>query len=40
MRLARGDLEAVKQAVSGRKGMEAAVVREALASMPQGAVIG
>ncbi len=36
VRLARGDLEAVRQAVSNRKGMEAAVVREALSSMGQG----
>ncbi len=36
VRLARGDLEAVRQAIADRKGMEAAVVREALASMSQG----
>lgn len=37
VRLSRGELDAVKQAVSGKKGMEAAVVREALASANQGA---
>lgn len=37
IRLARGEFDAVRQAVSGKKGMEAAVVREALASSAQGA---
>ncbi|RKH13404.1 MotA/TolQ/ExbB proton channel family protein [Corallococcus sp. CA053C] len=37
LRLARGELEAVRVAVQGRKGMEAAVIREGLASTPQGA---
>ncbi len=37
VRLARGEVEAVKAAVAGKKGMEAAVVREGLASMGQGA---
>ena len=36
-RLARGELEAVRVAIQGRKGMEAAVIREALASSSQGA---
>ncbi|MGA9520159.1 MAG: MotA/TolQ/ExbB proton channel family protein [Myxococcaceae bacterium] len=36
VRLARGELDAARQAVADRKGMEAAVVREALASMSQG----
>ncbi|HYX91227.1 MAG TPA: MotA/TolQ/ExbB proton channel family protein, partial [Myxococcaceae bacterium] len=35
-RLARGELEAVRKAVENRKGMEAAVVREALASAEHG----
>jgi biopolymer transport protein ExbB len=35
-RLARGELEAVRAAVAGGKGMEAAVLREALASVEQG----
>jgi biopolymer transport protein ExbB len=34
--LARGELEAVRRAVGERKGMEAAVIREALAAVPQG----
>ncbi len=37
VRLARGELDAVRTAVEGKKGMEAAVVREALASAKQGA---
>ncbi|MCP3137235.1 MotA/TolQ/ExbB proton channel family protein [Pyxidicoccus xibeiensis] len=37
VRLARGDFDAARKAVEGRSGMEAAVVREALASTPQGA---
>jgi biopolymer transport protein ExbB len=37
VRLARGELDAVRQAVANEKGMEAAVVREALASTAQGA---
>jgi len=37
VRLARGDFEAARKAVEGRSGMEAAVVREALASTVQGA---
>ncbi|MCP3136008.1 MotA/TolQ/ExbB proton channel family protein [Pyxidicoccus xibeiensis] len=37
VRLARGELEAVRVAIQGRKGMEAAVIREALASSSQGA---
>jgi biopolymer transport protein ExbB len=36
VRLARGELEAVRAAVGQRKGMEAAVLREALASVEQG----
>lgn len=36
VRIARGDLDAVRAAVEGKKGMEAAVLREALASTPQG----
>lgn len=36
VRLARGELDAVRTAVEGKKGMEAAVVREALASAKQG----
>jgi biopolymer transport protein ExbB len=35
-RLALGDLEAVKRAVGNRKGMEATVVREAIAAVGQG----
>jgi biopolymer transport protein ExbB len=37
VRLARGEFDAVREAVKGRRGMEAAVVREALASAGQGA---
>lgn len=37
VRLARGEHEAVRKAVEGRQGMEAAVIREALASRAQGA---
>jgi biopolymer transport protein ExbB/TolQ len=37
VRLARGELEAVRTAVGNHKGMEAAVLREALASVDQGA---
>jgi biopolymer transport protein ExbB len=37
VRLARGELEAVRTAVARHKGMEAAVLREALASVDQGA---
>ncbi|WP_163995097.1 MotA/TolQ/ExbB proton channel family protein [Pyxidicoccus caerfyrddinensis] len=37
VRLARGDFEAARKAVEGKSGMEAAVVREALASTAQGA---
>ena len=37
VRLARGELEAVRVAIQGKKGMEAAVVREALASTAMGA---
>jgi biopolymer transport protein ExbB len=37
LRLARGELEAVRTAVGNHKGMEAAVLREALASVDQGA---
>jgi biopolymer transport protein ExbB len=37
VRLARGELDAVRAAVQGRKGMEAAILREGLASAPQGA---
>ncbi|MFP2911658.1 MotA/TolQ/ExbB proton channel family protein [Pyxidicoccus sp. 3LFB2] len=37
VRLARGDFEAARKAVEGKSGMEAAVVREALASTDQGA---
>jgi biopolymer transport protein ExbB/TolQ len=37
VRLARGEFEAVRSAIQGRKGMEAAVIREALASTAQGA---
>jgi biopolymer transport protein ExbB len=36
VRLARGEFEAVRAAVEGKKGMEAAVIREALASAAQG----
>jgi biopolymer transport protein ExbB/TolQ len=37
VRLARGELEAVRTAVGQRKGMEAAVLREGLASLERGA---
>ena len=37
VRLARGELEAVRVAIQGKKGMEAAVIREGLASSSQGA---
>jgi len=37
VQLARGDFEAARKAVQGRTGMEAAIIREALASAPQGA---
>ncbi|MBZ4418807.1 MotA/TolQ/ExbB proton channel family protein [Myxococcus sp. RHSTA-1-4] len=37
VRLARGELDAVRAAIQGRKGMEAAVIREGLASTAQGA---
>ena len=37
LRLARGEYEAVRAAVGDRPGMEAAVIREGLASAPQGA---
>jgi biopolymer transport protein ExbB len=36
VRLARGEFDAVRTAIQGRKGMEAAVIREALASAAQG----
>jgi len=36
VRLARGELDAVKAALSGKKGMEAAVVREAIDSAGKG----
>jgi biopolymer transport protein ExbB len=36
VRLARGEFEAVRTAIQGKKGMEAAVIREALASAAQG----
>jgi biopolymer transport protein ExbB len=36
VRLARGEFEAVRAAIEGKKGMEAAVIREALASAVQG----
>lgn len=36
VRLARGEFDAVRAAIEGKKGMEAAVIREALASAPQG----
>lgn len=36
LRLASGDLEAARAAVEGKKGMEAAVVREGLAAMDKG----
>ncbi|NPC85119.1 MotA/TolQ/ExbB proton channel family protein [Pyxidicoccus fallax] len=37
VRLARGEMDAVRAAIQGRKGMEAAILREGLASAPQGA---
>ncbi|AGC42180.1 MotA/TolQ/ExbB proton channel family protein [Myxococcus stipitatus DSM 14675] len=37
VRLARGELEAVRVAIQGRRGMEAAIIREGLASSAQGA---
>ncbi|ADO75002.1 MotA/TolQ/ExbB proton channel family protein [Stigmatella aurantiaca] len=37
VKLARGEFEAVRAAIQGRKGMEAAVIREGLASSAQGA---
>ncbi|WP_342378602.1 MotA/TolQ/ExbB proton channel family protein [Myxococcus stipitatus] len=37
VRLARGELEAVRAAIQGRRGMEAAIIREGLASSAQGA---
>ena len=37
VRLARGEFEAVRTAIEGKKGMEAAVIREGLASTAQGA---
>ncbi|HLM44842.1 MAG TPA: MotA/TolQ/ExbB proton channel family protein [Myxococcaceae bacterium] len=37
VRLARGEFEAVRSAIEGKKGMEAAVIREGLASTAQGA---
>jgi biopolymer transport protein ExbB len=37
VRLARGEFEAVRVAVQGKRGMEAAVIREALASAERGA---
>lgn len=36
VRLAKGDLEAVKKLIDGKKGMEAAVLREALGSVSSG----
>ncbi len=36
VRLARGEFDAVRSAVEGKKGMEAAVIREGLASTAQG----
>lgn len=36
VRLGRGELEPVRQAIADHKGMEAAVLREGLASIPQG----
>jgi biopolymer transport protein ExbB len=36
LKLARGEFDAVRAAVEGKKGMEAAVIREGLASTPQG----
>jgi biopolymer transport protein ExbB/TolQ len=37
VRLARGEFDAVRAAINGKKGMEAAVIREGLASTAQGA---
>jgi biopolymer transport protein ExbB len=37
VRLARGEFEAVRSAIEGKKGMEAAVIREGLASTAHGA---
>lgn len=37
LRLAKGELEPVRQAVAGRKGMEASVIREGIASVAKGA---
>ncbi|MBU8895543.1 MotA/TolQ/ExbB proton channel family protein [Corallococcus sp. H22C18031201] len=37
LRLARGEFEAVRTAIAGRSGMEAAVIREGLASSDRGA---
>ncbi|MCP3102102.1 MotA/TolQ/ExbB proton channel family protein [Myxococcus sp. K15C18031901] len=37
VRLARGELEAVRVAIQGKRGMEAAIIREGLASSEQGA---
>lgn len=37
VRISHGELEVAKQAAEGKKGMEAAVLREALKSAPQGA---
>src|SRR5690348_2455433 len=34
--LAQGEFEAVKRAIGDRKGMEASVIRDALAAIPQG----
>jgi biopolymer transport protein ExbB len=36
VKLARGDFDAVRAAIQGKKGMEAAVIREGLASTAQG----
>jgi biopolymer transport protein ExbB/TolQ len=36
LKLSRGEFEAVRTAIQGKKGMEAAVIREALASTTQG----
>ncbi|WP_224366218.1 MotA/TolQ/ExbB proton channel family protein [Hyalangium versicolor] len=36
LRLARGEFDAVRESVTGRRGMEAAVILEGLASSPQG----
>ncbi|MBX5483162.1 MAG: MotA/TolQ/ExbB proton channel family protein [Myxococcaceae bacterium] len=37
VRISRGELDVARRAIEGRKGMEAAVLREALASVQQGA---